>query len=154
MELFSVRSQGCNTRNSGSSGKHKCAICTILARAGRGESKPSRGLFKSLGAAASVAVVSAELQQGGRMAGRYVGLMVLPVRLILARHPSGRGPLMSDLHNASSHDSDKPIPRPLCPTCCVEMWLAMAPPRPTADIKEDWLFECPVCKDIVLVAEP
>jgi hypothetical protein len=42
---------------------------------------------------------------------------------------------------------------PLCPTCRVETWLAQMPPRPTATIKEDWLFYCPVCKTFVPMAD-
>jgi hypothetical protein len=49
---------------------------------------------------------------------------------------------------------ENPIPRPTCATCHVEMWLAAAPPKPTATIKEDWLFQCPVCKVIVSVPDP
>jgi hypothetical protein len=53
-------------------------------------------------------------------------------------------------------DPDAPAipPRPLCATCGVEMWLVMMPPRPTATIKEDWVFQCPVCTAIATVAEP
>jgi hypothetical protein len=60
---------------------------------------------------------------------------------------------MSDL-SATKNVSTNPIPRPLCIKCGVETWLAMAPPRPTADIKEDWLFRCPICTAIIAVTEP
>jgi hypothetical protein len=44
-----------------------------------------------------------------------------------------------------------PIPRPDCPTCGVKKW--KVPPRQTAELKENWLFRCPVCEVIVPVAE-
>jgi hypothetical protein len=52
---------------------------------------------------------------------------------------------------ASSHDSE--VPRPTCPTCGTEMRIVMAPPPPTPEINQDWLFQCQVCKVMVRVPQ-
>jgi hypothetical protein len=62
--------------------------------------------------------------------------------------PQSWSPVMSA---PCPHDSD--VPHPDCPTCGTQMWIVMAPPLPTADVKEDWLFRCPVCKVIVPLAQ-
>jgi hypothetical protein len=50
------------------------------------------------------------------------------------------------------NDLDPPVPRAHCPTCGAQMWVVMAPPLPTPEVKEDWLFKCPVCNVFVSVA--
>jgi hypothetical protein len=44
------------------------------------------------------------------------------------------------------------LSRPVCLTCSVEMWLAVAPLPGTKGL--DWIFRCPVCKTTVPVAQP
>jgi hypothetical protein len=53
--------------------------------------------------------------------------------------------------SALPHDFE--VPRPACPTCGGQMLVIMAPPPPTADLNEDWLFKCSVCNVIVPVAQ-
>jgi len=49
-------------------------------------------------------------------------------------------------------NNDKPIKRPVCPTCLVPMWLTKIVTHPPGDKSHDrYYFECKVCDSLAIL---